>query len=80
MAIVIGETSGIGCELRDALGRRETVILVMNIDVQAAKEVALGITAIDGIAHRAHLDVTQAEYVQRLIEETASEHGHLHFV
>lgn len=80
VAIVTGAASGIGQALCEELGRRGASIVVSDINVEGAEQVASGITTAGGLACRVHLDVTQAEDVQRLVEETAAEEGRLDFM
>lgn len=78
VAIVTGGASGIGQALCEELGRRGAAgVVVADVNVEGAHEVAAAITAVGGRAQAAELDVTQAEAVQALVEQTASQHGRL---
>jgi NAD(P)-dependent dehydrogenase (short-subunit alcohol dehydrogenase family) len=80
VAIVTGGASGIGCALCQELGRREATVVVADIDAEGAKQVASAITESGGRAHAAYLDVSQAEAVQKLIDQTVSTHGRLDYM
>ena len=79
-AIVTGGASGIGRALCEELGRQGAVLVVADIDAQKAEEVASAINKAGGRARSAQLDVSQAEAVQALVEQTAEEHGRLDFM
>ena len=69
VAIVTGGASGIGRALCEELGQREAAMVVV-ADINTA----------GGQARGAHLDVSRAEDVQKLVEDIASEHGRLDFM
>jgi NAD(P)-dependent dehydrogenase (short-subunit alcohol dehydrogenase family) len=80
VAIVTGGASGIGRALCEELGQRKAHVIVADINVEGAEKVAAGITLAGGLAGGVHLDVTQAENVRKLVEQTAAEEGHLDFM
>mgnify|MGYP001116238118 CR=1 FL=1 len=80
VAIVTGGASGIGRVLCEELGRRGADVVVADINMEGAQRTASAITAAGGKAKAARLDVTKAEDVRRLIQETASTHGRLDFM
>ncbi len=81
VAIVTGGASGIGQALCEELARRGAAsVVVADINAEGARGVAEAITATGGRARAAELDVTQAEAVQALVEQTVSEHGRLDFM
>ena len=81
VAIVTGGASGIGRALCEELGPRgAAMVVVADINAEGAQQVASAITAASGQARAAHLDVSRAEDVQKLIGETASKHGRLDFM
>lgn len=80
IAIVTGGASGIGRNVCEALGRRGAATIVADIDLQGAREVSDTISGNGGRAWAARLDVTEAEQVRKLIEETAAEHGRLDYM
>jgi NAD(P)-dependent dehydrogenase (short-subunit alcohol dehydrogenase family) len=56
------------------------MVVVADINAGGAGQVASTITTASGRARAAHLDVSRAEDVQKLIDETASKHGQLDFM
>jgi NAD(P)-dependent dehydrogenase (short-subunit alcohol dehydrogenase family) len=81
VTIVTGGASGIGRALCEELGQRgAAMVVVADINAEGAQQVASAITAASGQARAAHLDVSRAEDVQKLIDETASKHGRLDFM
>jgi len=81
VAIVTGGASGIGRALCEELGQREAaMVVVADINAEGAGQVASAINTAGGQARAAHLDVSRAEDVQKLIDETALEHGRLDFM
>lgn len=77
VAIVTGGGSGIGQALAEELGRRGAVVVVADIRDESAREVAAGIAAAGGRAAAAHVDVSRADEVQRLVDDAVREHGRL---
>lgn len=80
VAIVTGGASGIGRALCEELGQRGAQVVVADINLEGAEEVASGITSAGGLARGVHLDVTQGKDVRKLVEQTAVEEGHLDFM
>lgn len=80
IAIVTGGASGIGHALCDELGQRGAVVIVADINIRGAEQVASAITKIGGRARAEHLDVTHAEEVQKMVDNTVSEHGRLDYM
>jgi NAD(P)-dependent dehydrogenase (short-subunit alcohol dehydrogenase family) len=80
IAIVTGGASGIGRALCQELARRRAMAVVADIDYEGAQAVASAIAANGGRATAAPLDVTRAEDVQRLVEETVRTHGRLDYM
>lgn len=74
VCIVTGAASGIGRALAAALVRRGGVVVLADIDREGASEVAreLGSRAV-----AAPLDVTRADDVQALVDDTLAAHGRL---
>lgn len=81
VAIVTGGASGIGRALCEELGRRAlAMVIVADINADGAQQVVSSITMTGGRARAAHLDVSQSEDVQQVVDETASEYGRLDFM
>ncbi len=80
VAIVTGGGSGIGRALCEELGRVGAVVIVADINTEGALQVASSINSNGGRARMAHLDITQAGDVEKLVQETASEHGRLDYM
>lgn len=79
-AIVTGGASGIGRALCEELGRRGARVVVADINSEGADAAAGAVTSAGGRARAAHLDVRRAEDVERVIKETAAEHGRLDYM
>jgi NAD(P)-dependent dehydrogenase (short-subunit alcohol dehydrogenase family) len=79
-AIVTGGASGIGRALCEELARRGAVVVVADINCEGARSVAAGIAANGGRAEAALLDVTRAEDVQRIVDDTVRAHGRLDYM
>ncbi|MGO4884941.1 MAG: SDR family NAD(P)-dependent oxidoreductase [Bryobacteraceae bacterium] len=80
VAIVTGGASGIGRALCEELARRGAITVVADINFDGAQAVASGIGANGGRATAAPLDVTSAEDVERLVEDTVRAHGRLDYM
>jgi len=80
VAIVTGGASGIGCALSEQLSLKGAVVIVADINIEGAQQVVSRITN-DGVRARAvHLDVSRADDVKGLIDNTASEYGRLDYM
>jgi len=80
IAIVTGGASGIGRALCEQLCQLGATVLVADVNEEGAGQVASGINKTGGRARAVHLDVAQEEKVQKLIDETVSEHGRLDYM
>ena len=80
VAIVTGGASGIGRALCEELARRGALAVAADINYEGAQGVAAAIVANGGRATAARLDVTRAEEVERLVDETVREHGRLDYM
>lgn len=80
VAIVTGGASGIGRAICEELGRQGAVLVVADINAQDAEDVASVINKAGGRARPAKLDVSQADEVRTLVEQTAEEHGRLDYM
>ncbi len=77
IAIVTGAASGIGRALCEEMGRRGAIVVATDINKEGAETVAETVKSAGGKAQAAALDVTRAEDVTKLVEDTASTHGRL---
>ena len=80
VAIVTGGASGIGRGICEELGHLGAVVIVADIRLEGAQKVVAAITAAGGRAGAAHLDVSQTEQVQKLVEVTVGEHRRLDYM
>jgi NAD(P)-dependent dehydrogenase (short-subunit alcohol dehydrogenase family) len=80
VAIVTGGASGIGRALCEEMARRGAITVVADINYEGAQAVASTIAASGGRATAALLDVTRAEDVMRLVEDTVRAHGRLDYM
>src|SRR5262249_15260588 len=80
IAIVTGGASGIGQALCEALCQRGAHVVVADIDVARAQQLASAISANGGHARATHVDVTNPELVQKLVSDTVSEYGRLDYM
>ena len=80
VAIVTGGGSGIGEGLCRELARRGARVVVADINSAGAGRVATAITSAGGQATASIVDVSRAEEVTRLVEETAAAYGRLDYM
>jgi NAD(P)-dependent dehydrogenase (short-subunit alcohol dehydrogenase family) len=80
IAIVTGGASGLGRALCEELSRRGALAIAADINLEGARAVASTIAANGGRAIAAHLDVTRAEDVQHLVDDTVRDHGRLDYM
>ncbi len=80
VAIVTGGASGIGCALSQQLSSRGALVIVADINLEGAQQVVSGITNSGGRAQAAHLDVSLADDVKKLVDDTVSEYGRLDYM
>jgi NAD(P)-dependent dehydrogenase (short-subunit alcohol dehydrogenase family) len=80
VAIVTGGASGIGRALSEQLSHRGAVVAVADIDIDGAQQVASDITSSGARAKAMHLDVSRADDVKKLIDDTAAESGRLDYI
>jgi NAD(P)-dependent dehydrogenase (short-subunit alcohol dehydrogenase family) len=80
IAIVTGGASGIGRALCEELARCGATVIIGDINLSGAQDVARTITASGGMAFATRVDVTQASDVQALVDETVERHGRLDLI
>jgi len=79
-AIVTGGAAGIGRGLCEELASSGAKVIIADINLENAEQTANAIKAGGGRAQAKQLDVTKAEAIQNLIEETVKEHGQLDYM
>jgi NAD(P)-dependent dehydrogenase (short-subunit alcohol dehydrogenase family) len=81
IAIVTGGASGIGRELCKQLGDRgAAAIVIADIDDEGAQQTADALLATGTRARAVHVDVSQAEAMQQLVDDVIAEHGRLDYM
>ncbi len=80
VAIVTGAASGIGRAVCEELARHGAVVVVTDIRAEGARAVAAEITSHGGRAFAVELDVTRAQDVERVVEETVRAQGRLDYM
>jgi NAD(P)-dependent dehydrogenase (short-subunit alcohol dehydrogenase family) len=80
VAIVTGGASGIGRALCEELSRRGAMVIIADIEADAAERLALSIIQTGARARAAHLDVASERDVTHLIEAVASEYGRIDYM
>jgi NAD(P)-dependent dehydrogenase (short-subunit alcohol dehydrogenase family) len=80
VVIVTGGASGIGRALCQELAGRGAMVVIADINMEGAQQVASGITSTGGQGRAVHLDVSKAENTEKLIDETVSGHGRLDYM
>ena len=77
IALVTGGGAGIGLAASLALARREATVVVADIDIAAAEQVAARITKEGGSASAAFVDVASTSSIRSMFEAVGSEFGAL---
>ncbi|HYP28495.1 MAG TPA: SDR family NAD(P)-dependent oxidoreductase [Blastocatellia bacterium] len=80
IVLVTGAASGIGRALCEELGRAGATLVMADIHREGLARLASGLAEGGGRAHAAHLDVSNAEEVQALVDRVISEHGRLDYM
>lgn len=80
IAVVTGGASGIGRALCQELARKNTTVIVSDIDNEGADRVSSTIIAAGGKADALCLDVSQAEAVENLVEHVVTTYGRLDYM
>lgn len=79
-AIVTGAASGIGRALAEELGRRGCEVVLADLQIELAEEVASGIRISGGKATAKEVDVTNFPAVDQLVQETVKRTGRLDYL
>lgn len=80
VVIITGGASGIGRALAEELAGRGASIIIADLQIDLAREVAAGINSRGGRAEAFILDVTDAIAVKNLIEDVFKKHGRLDYM
>jgi NAD(P)-dependent dehydrogenase (short-subunit alcohol dehydrogenase family) len=80
ITIVTGGASGIGRALCEELARQGATVIIGDINLSGAQDVASTIAASGGVAFAARVDVRQAGDVQALVDEAVERHGRLDLI
>lgn len=78
VAIITGAGSGIGEAIAQELALRGAEVIVADLDLAAARQVAETIRSTDGKAHAIAADVSDAEAVERMVAFAMENCGGLH--
>jgi len=79
-AIITGGASGIGRALAGELAKRGGEVVLADLQIELAQEVAIGIQAAGGKAEAVKLDVTDSSAVEQLVRETVKRTGRLDYM
>jgi NAD(P)-dependent dehydrogenase (short-subunit alcohol dehydrogenase family) len=79
-AIVTGGASGIGRALAEELAKRGCEVILADLQIALAEEVALEISVSGGKAKAARMDVTDFPSMQHLVQETVKRTGRLDYL
>jgi len=80
VAIITGGASGIGRALGEALARRGCEVVLADLQIELAEEVAAGIGAFGGKATAVEVDVVDREGVAKVVRHTAERCGRLDYM
>ena len=79
-AIVTGGASGIGRALAEELAKRGCEVVLVDLQIESAEEVASEIRASGGKAKAVKIDVTDFSAMEQLVQETVARTGRLDFI
>jgi NAD(P)-dependent dehydrogenase (short-subunit alcohol dehydrogenase family) len=80
VAIITGGASGIGKALGETLAQRGATVVLADVQIELAQEVAESIGSGGGKASAAGVDVRDVEAVKQLVESTTNTHGRLDYL
>jgi NAD(P)-dependent dehydrogenase (short-subunit alcohol dehydrogenase family) len=80
VAIVTGGASGIGRAIGEELAKRGCEVILADLQIELAKEVASGIGSSGGKARAAELDVSDSSAVETLVQEVLDRAGRLDYM
>ena len=79
-AIVTGAASGIGRGLAEELAKRGCEVVLADLQIELAEEVASGVLASGGKAKAVKVDVTDFPAMEQLVQETVKRTGRLDYI
>lgn len=79
-AIVTGGASGIGRALSEELAKRGCQVVLADLQIELAEEVALRIRSSGGKANALEIDVTDFPAMEQLVQETVQRTGRLDYI
>ena len=79
-AIVTGGASGIGRALAEELAKRGCEVVLVDLQIESAEEVASEIRTSGGKAKAMEIDVTDFSAMEQLVQETVARTGRLDFI
>ena len=79
-AIVTGAASGIGRALAEELATRGCEVVLADLQIELAEEVASGVLASGGKAKAVKVDVTDLSAMEQLVQETVKRTGRLDYI
>jgi len=79
-AIVTGAASGIGRGLVEELAKRGCEVVLADLQIESAEEIASAINAAGGKATAVELDVTSFSETEQLVKETVERTGRLDYM
>lgn len=80
VAIITGGASGIGRAIGQQLAHHGAVVVLADINEELAKETAENIISNGGKARAVKVDVTDADAVQKVVDDTVTAHGRLDYM
>ncbi len=80
VAIVTGGASGIGRAIGEALAKRGATVVLADLQIDLAREIAANLVATGRNAIACELDVTDFPAVQQLVQQTLAMYGRLDFI
>ena len=80
VAIITGGASGIGCALACELARRGAEVVLADLQIEKAQDVAAQIQTSGGRAKAVKLDVTDFPAMERFVRETVEESGRFDYI
>ena len=80
VTVITGGASGIGRAICEELGRRGAIVLAADINASGAEEVAAKINQAGGRGFSAYVDVSKADDVKKLVQETFQQHGRIDYM